>query len=912
MSRARREGRIGVMTDDDLERYFERIGLPPVGREVVRRSRRSDPIRPVQGGHGNRFGHFFSAKMNCFIQFEARRTEWSAVHWYEYDHETIEYYEQAVSARLPHGRLVFDMLVLGSADARLESWKTRADVEASIARGETRFVRGADGAVSWPQADEAARKLGLNHVLRLDTEIPGRFRANLEALAPYRRTEYRVNDGLRERVQARLLETPAMKHHDLVTAMATDLSPDDLNTLIAQGGVYTDLRTENVNDGTARLFASRAMAELEVGALPPRGGLVRLEAGARVVFDGKPLEVLTAGDRLVLFRGEAAVPMEMSVQDVARHVADGLLVACEPMPRPQQPLRASTDAALKEAQSRAEAIERAARGVAHGSSPRSIRRWKQKVRHGRAQGLPVRDALVVEPRGGRRQLSAHTEAAMLDAIENEFETTDAPSVTAIHRSLKAILPEAEVPALSTIHARIKARNAHKTELARFGKKAAYDLEHQYWYLDEDTPIHGERPFERVHIDHTQLDIEIIDRETGLNLGRPWLTVALDAYSRRVLGHWLSFQPPSRVAALAVNRRIAERFNRLPETVMVDGGREFDSEDFSLFCLDYEVSIMRRVGDPRAGSLLERFFGMNNTMFIHYLAGSTQVRVNVRRVSQNVDPSKLAVWDLGSFEPALKRFFELYDQRPHPALGISPLDAFNERLSLVGDRPHRFVRVDEAFRIRTLPSTPKGTARVGLDGSITVNTIRYVSRTLKQPGVPESNLPVVFDPLDARHCYVAVRGDWVECIAPRLKQLGPMTIREAEALATELQMRPTKFAASRAESEVELGRFLRDIRETEDGNRRYLRGRAERALEVPSETIPSTPGVGETPELARVWTHAEQATTATVDDFSVATAETSPTPSPSDVPIPATAQPAIGAITAREAALLRPVETLADF
>jgi hypothetical protein len=55
-----------------------------------------------------------------------------------------------------------------------------------------------------------------------------------------------------------------------------------------------------------------------------------------------------------------------------------------------------------------------------------------------------------------------------------------------------------------------------------------------------TEVHGDRPWDVVHIDHTLADLELVDEQTGINLGRPWLSIAFDAYSRRVLSFYLTF------------------------------------------------------------------------------------------------------------------------------------------------------------------------------------------------------------------------------------------------------------------------------------------------------------------------------------------------------------------------------------
>jgi putative transposase len=66
---------------------------------------------------------------------------------------------------------------------------------------------------------------------------------------------------------------------------------------------------------------------------------------------------------------------------------------------------------------------------------------------------------------------------------------------------------------------------------REGKRSAYQAAPVVWYLNAQDPIHGVRPFEYVHIDHTPLDIFLIAGETRELLGRPWLSLAIDAESR---------------------------------------------------------------------------------------------------------------------------------------------------------------------------------------------------------------------------------------------------------------------------------------------------------------------------------------------------------------------------------------------
>ncbi|WP_308256802.1 hypothetical protein [Geminocystis sp. GBBB08] len=91
-----------------------------------------------------------------------------------------------------------------------------------------------------------------------------------------------------------------------------------------------------------------------------------------------------------------------------------------------------------------------------------------------------------------------------------------------------------VPSYKTFSQEIKKRSSYDQTFKRKGRRAAYSQSSFYWELNRTTPRHGDRPFEICHIDHTQLDVELLCSRTGRNLGRPWATFLIDAYSRRLI------------------------------------------------------------------------------------------------------------------------------------------------------------------------------------------------------------------------------------------------------------------------------------------------------------------------------------------------------------------------------------------
>src|SRR5229473_3075896 len=113
------------------------------------------------------------------------------------------------------------------------------------------------------------------------------------------------------------------------------------------------------------------------------------------------------------------------------------------------------------------------------------------------------------------------------------------------------------------------------ETQRLGTRAMYAEQLPYLYLEYHTPVHGDRPFAIVHLDHTLLDIELVAQASGRNLGRPWATFLMDAFSRRVLAVYLTFDPPSYRSAMMTLRICVRRHGRMPQSIVVDGGKEFE-------------------------------------------------------------------------------------------------------------------------------------------------------------------------------------------------------------------------------------------------------------------------------------------------------------------------------------------------
>ena len=225
--------------------------------------------------------------------------------------------------------------------------------------------------------------------------------------------------------------------------------------------------------------------------------------------------------------------------------------------------------------------------------------------------------------------------------------------------------------------RCESRPAFEQTLKRQGRRAAYVHSAFYYELKLTTPRHGDRPFEIGHIDHTQLDVEVVCSQTGRPLGRPWMSILTDAFSRRCLALYLTFDEPSYRSCMMILRDCVSRHNRLPQIIVVDGGPEFKSTYFETLLAEYECTKKTRPpAKARFGSVCERLFGTTNTQFLHNLRGNTQITRNVRQVTKSNNPEGQAVWSLSALHRYLSSFlFEIYDTIEHPALGQTPRDAY---------------------------------------------------------------------------------------------------------------------------------------------------------------------------------------------------------------------------------------------
>lgn len=146
------------------------------------------------------------------------------------------------------------------------------------------------------------------------------------------------------------------------------------------------------------------------------------------------------------------------------------------------------------------------------------------------------------------------------------------------------------PSLSTLNRRINELPKMVVDRHRFGTAYAKNKWRYSMSGDQSTRI-----MERVEVDHTMLDIWVLDPISGLPLGRPWVTILIDRYSGYILGLHVSFYGPSASTIASALRMSIEPKDTLCEAIsglqnywsaygvaemyVMDNGKEMHSHRF---------------------------------------------------------------------------------------------------------------------------------------------------------------------------------------------------------------------------------------------------------------------------------------------------------------------------------------------
>lgn len=396
-----------------------------------------------------------------------------------------------------------------------------------------------------------------------------------------------------------------------------------------------------------------------------------------------------------------------------------------------------------------------------GVNQSTIYEWLKRYRERGLLGLAPLNSL----KGNRTsRLSAEQEEIMQKAIQEYYLSQQKLNIKAVYELMLLECRKRNIPPphYNTLRYKIKGMSRLLVEKKREGNEI-------HPVKDSYNPKY---PLEVIEIDHTKLDIIVVDPIFRKPVGRPYITVALDVFSRMIYGFYLSLDPPSYFSVgqtLLMGIRPKDSYLRrlnidgswnifgIPGHIILhtDNAMEFQSKQLE-FLLGY-LGIsqqFRPKGKPHYGGHIERFFRTLNEE-LHRLPGTTFSDVQKRGKYRPEEEASLTLDELERY--IVQWIVGVYHKRPHSSLRKSPEEKFLEGILGTQDRPgtgYPDVPAPEELRrleIELLPTYERTLTRKG----IVLDYITYWSDTLislyaKSGG---KKCRIKADPRDARFIYV---------------------------------------------------------------------------------------------------------------------------------------------------------------
>lgn len=389
-----------------------------------------------------------------------------------------------------------------------------------------------------------------------------------------------------------------------------------------------------------------------------------------------------------------------------------------------------------------------ARAKETGVHKATLYRWIKKYEDQR-----VLSSLLPEDRDGGRyksRLPKEVEVIIEATINDFYLTQQKKSVQktcdeAIRRCRNA---KVEIPHPSTVRRRISVVSERVKLERRENAKAARE---KYNNTKGEFPG-ADWPLAVIQIDHTKLDIELVDDLDRRPIGRPYITVAIDVFSRMVAGFYISLEAPSFLSvglcianAILSKEKLLAKYDIVtpwpiwgkPRKIHLDNAAEFRSEMLKRACQQYFIDIeWRPVTKPQYGGHIESLMDTFATE-IHTLPGTTFSNITEKG---SYDSEGKATFTISELERWLAVYIvEVYHQRKHSQLGCSPISKYEK--GIFGDKktpgvglPARIVD-EQRLKLDFMPSFERSVQKYG----VVLDEIHYYQQVLSpwigalQPG-----------------------------------------------------------------------------------------------------------------------------------------------------------------------------------
>ncbi|MEH6502709.1 MAG: Mu transposase C-terminal domain-containing protein [Cycloclasticus sp.] len=226
--------------------------------------------------------------------------------------------------------------------------------------------------------------------------------------------------------------------------------------------------------------------------------------------------------------------------------------------------------------------------------------------------------------------------------------------------------------------------------------------------------------ESVELDHTPLDVTVVDPEAGEPIENPWLTLMIDRKSRMVVGFYIAMHTPNiesviytfRNAVLSksyVKEKYGDKIKSawpcygVMDQIITDNGPELHADDVKDALSRYVDVQYNKKGTPQHKGTVERMFRTLNEGLIHGMKGTTFNSYKTK--SNEYNSADEAVWSLeGLIEAVHIWIIDIYHNTIHSGIKTSPLNYWNSQQHTFQART--VVNIDEIDQLLWKPDNRK--------------------------------------------------------------------------------------------------------------------------------------------------------------------------------------------------------------
>lgn len=317
------------------------------------------------------------------------------------------------------------------------------------------------------------------------------------------------------------------------------------------------------------------------------------------------------------------------------------------------------------------------------------------------------------------------------------------------------------PSYLTIYRHVKDIDDFEKDVIKFGASKASKIHRVIGAKKEPT-----LPLERVEMDHTLLDFYVVDDDNGLPIGRPWLTSAIDVFSRTVCGIHISFENPSYASVMEcmyhsflpkdyVKKRYPSVNNTWGNfgkftTLFVDNGPDFTSTYLEEACKNLNIELQYSPPyQPWYKAVVERFFGVQNQKLLNHQPGTTYSAF-FKKYDPDFKPHKNAIISFNSLLEIIHIFIvDIYHQDYHQGLNDIPAKVWEMAVNEVSIIPPAKTR-DELLILLMPHKKRKLLRNIGIEFKGLKYNCRELGRLRRR--LQSKKVYIKFDPSDISIIY----------------------------------------------------------------------------------------------------------------------------------------------------------------